>query len=386
LLGHFLIWGGAAIADQTPIRVPRPVAQITAQDRADDSGKSIDVTWAPADAAPISFEILRATSFSGPFERVGVAPAGASAFTDSKVQNNTDYWYQVVVVGADGVRSAPAVTAAAVQAKARWFFRARLWFGIVVLTVCVSIITFIQLAKAGAPLTIRKIAGLQAVEEAIGRATEMGRDILFIPGVEDMNDIQTIAGINILGRVARLAAEHGADLEIPTRRSLVMTTARETVAEAYLAAGRPEAYNSDRIHYVTDEQFAFAAAVSGYMVRERPAACFYMGLFFAESLIFAETANSIGAIQVAGTAEVAQLPFFVAAADYTLIGEEFFAASAYLSGEPAQLGSLKGQDVGKVLAATLIGAGFVLAAVNALTGAMWARTAVHELVAMLGSS
>ena len=52
---------------------------------------------------------------------------------------------------------------------------------------------------------------------------------------------------------------------------------------------------------------------------------------------------------VAGTAMPAQLPFFVAACDYTLIGEEFFAASAYLSGEPQQLGSLKGQDVGKLL-------------------------------------
>jgi len=45
----------------------------------------------------------------------------------------------------------------------------------------------------------------------------------------------------------------------------------------------------------------------------------------------------------------AQLPFFVAACDYTLIGEELFAASAYLSKEPRQLGSLKGQDVGKAI-------------------------------------
>ena len=87
------------------------------------------------------------------------------------------------------------------------------------------------------------------------------------------------------------------------------------------------------------------------MVREKPAACFYMGSFFAESLILAETGNSIGAIQIAGTAQPAQLPFFVAACDYTLIGEEFFAASAYLSGEPDQLGSLKGQDVGKLIVA-----------------------------------
>ena len=97
------------------------------------------------------------------------------------------------------------------------------------------------------------------------------------------------------------------------------------------------------------------------MVREKPAACFYMGAFFAESLILAETGNTIGAIQVAGTAMPAQLPFFVAACDYTLIGEEFFAASAYLSGEPDQLGSLKGQDIGKVIVfiGIVIGAGLL---------------------------
>ena len=133
-----------------------------------------------------------------------------------------------------------------------------------------------------------------------------------------------------------------------------MTTARETVQAAYFGAGRPDAYNEDNIYYLTDEQFGYVAGVTGTMVRDKPAACFYMGAFFAESLILAETGNSIGAIQVAGTALPSQLPFFVAACDYTLIGEEFFAASAYLSGEEHQLGSLKGQDVGKMIGGLLI--------------------------------
>jgi hypothetical protein len=82
----------------------------------------------------------------------------------------------------------------------------------------------------------------------------------------------------------------------------------------------------------------------------------------------AETGFRAGAIQVAGTANIHQLPFFVVACDYTLIGEEFFAASAYLSGEPEQLGSLKGQDVGKLIVAGGIIAGVLLATLAALTG------------------
>jgi hypothetical protein len=120
------------------------------------------------------------------------------------------------------------------------------------------------------------------------------------------------------------------------------------------------------------------------MVRERPAACFYMGCFFAESLIFAETGNSIGAIQIAGTAESAQLPFFVAACDYTLIGEEFFAASAYLSGEPLQIGSLRGQDMCKAAAGGFIVAG-VAAKTLAALGVGGAAAAAAWIMAGLGA-
>ena len=227
---------------------------------------------------------------------------------------------------------------------------------------------FIERIKAGKTPFIRKIAGLEAVGEAVGRATEMGRPILFVPGIQDMNDIQTVAGITVLGHIARTVAEYDSQLVVPTSRSLVMATARETVKEAYLAAGRPDSYDENNIYYVSDEQFGYVAGVNGYMVRERPATCFYMGAFLAESLILSETGNSIGAIQVAGTAMPAQLPFFVAACDYTLIGEEFFAASAYLSGEPKQLGSIKGQDVGKLIGIASIVIGVTVLTAAALTG------------------
>ena len=135
-----------------------------------------------------------------------------------------------------------------------------------------------------------------------------------------------------------------------------MKAARETVREAYTMEGRPDLFQDDMVHYLTDDQFAYAAGVNGIMVREKPAACLYMGKFFAESLILAETGNSIGAIQIAGTASQSQIPFFVTACDYTLIGEEFFAASAYLSQSPELMGGLKGQDMMKAgVIAAIIG-------------------------------
>ena len=256
-------------------------------------------------------------------------------------------------------------------ATRQWFDARRMWLAIIMTAICGAVVGYVIAARMGVKLTIRKIAGLDAIEDAVGRATEMGKACLFVPGVQDINDIQTIAGLTILGRVAEKAAEYDCELDVPTSRSLVMTAARETVAAAFYAAGRPDAFNEDRIYYVTDEQFAYVSHLTGIMVREKPAACFYLGAFFAESLILSETGNAVGAIQIAGTAQPAQLPFFVAACDYTLIGEEFFAASAYLSGDPDQLGSLKGQDVGKVIVTVLVLIGVSLSTLANVCRGTW---------------
>ena len=214
---------------------------------------------------------------------------------------------------------------------------------------CFIIEYFIEKANNGEEIYLRPIAGINAMEEAIGRSTEMGTSVLFVPGISGLDQIDTIAGLTILGHVAEMTAQYETDLHVPVAVPIVMETAKETCKESYLKQGRTDLYRDDMVHYVTDDQFAYAAGVNGIMLRDKPAAVFYQGKFYAESLILAETGNSIGAIQIAGTGSSSQIPFFVTACDYTLIGEEFYAASAYLSGNPELLGSVKGQDYVKLL-------------------------------------
>ena len=362
---------GAARAQSAPAAV----SNVVAVDHPNDVGTALDLTWtlSPDDDPDgesqfvTGYEISRRAEGEEEFARIDEVSIQTDSYEDSDLERGIRYEYQVIAVGPGG-RSAPAVTTAAVSPVMQWFRGDRGWLAIIILLVCGSVVGFVAAAKAGRELYVRPIPGLEAVDEAVGRATEMGRSCLFVPGIQDINDIQTVAGVTVLSKVASLTAEYGARLEVPTARSLVMTTARETIASSYLAAGRPDAYREDDVYYLTDEQFGYVASVTATMMEEQPAACFYMGSFFAESLILAETGNAVGAIQVAGTAQPAQLPFFVAACDYTLIGEEFFAASAYLSGEPVQLGSLRGQDVGKVLAGLLIVVGCGLATVFGADG------------------
>jgi len=224
----------------------------------------------------------------------------------------------------------------------------------------VLVVYYIETAKRGKNLFVRRIAGLDAVEEAVGRATEMGKPIIYVPGLGSVADIATIASLNILGEVAKKVAQYDSALLVPNRDPIVYTVAREMVKESYAKAGRPDAFKQDSVFFVTDQQFAYAAAVDGLMVREKPATNFFLGMFWAESLILAETGAQTGAIQIAGTDQVFQLPFFITACDYTLIGEELYAASAYLSREPLLLGSLKAQDYGKLLILVVVVVGSVL--------------------------
>ena len=218
-----------------------------------------------------------------------------------------------------------------------------------VIAISITIYYYIDRARSGEEIYLRTIPGLKAIEEAVGRATEMGKSVLFVPGISDLDQVETITGLNILGHVAEHTAKYETSLNVPVSKSIVMEAGREVCKEAYLRAGRPDLYYDDMVHYVTEEQFAYTAGITGIMERDKPAACFYLGKFYAESLILAEAGNSIGALQIAGTGSYSQIPFFVTACDYTLIGEEFFVASAYLSKKPELVGSIKGQDIVKLL-------------------------------------
>lgn len=223
----------------------------------------------------------------------------------------------------------------------------------------IIIVTMILTARRR-PLFIRRIQGLTAIDEAVGRATEMGRPMLCCNGLGKTGsgtDIDTLQALSIISYIIRSSAKFGTRAIVPVYQPTTYPIAVEVVQDAYAREGRAELFNAGDVRFLSNQQFAFAAAVSGIIWREKVAASFLFGYFYAESLILAETGQQTGAIQVAGTPTTTQIPFFIAACDYVIIGDEFYAASAYLSREPTLLGSLVGQDIckGIIIALVVIG-------------------------------
>ncbi len=366
------------------------IADVAAFDTPNDAGGSITLTWARSRSIPESaiYKAYIAEANEGPYYLASEIAGGANLQSEEpetfgygdeaqdahflhiaeyagregviSLQNDKTYYVRLELHSGNISTRNPVLTASAEGNYFNWTKLNNIVLGALL---SFLILGFISLARRR-DLYIRRIGGLEALDEALGRATEMGKPVLFIHGLRDMSQISTIAAVNILGRVARRTAEYDAALRVVAPDPVVMSVSQETVQASYFEAGRPDAFNPDHVFVAGTEQFSYAAATEGIMVRERPAAHIMMGYFYAESLLLAETGSTTGAIQIAGTDAFTQLPFFVTTCDYTLMGEELYAASAYLSREPKLLGSLKGQDAGKAIIIAAIVLGALLATVD----------------------
>ncbi len=287
-------------------------------------------------------------------------------FTDTMISPNVNYSY-LIRTYSDDTSYADTDWSSFVSITEKLTDEPKPWFDVRKLPILVFLIIFTLLfffyyyqARLGKVPYIRKIAGLEAIDDAVGRATEMGRPIIYTTGISTLSDPAIIAGIAILKYVAKKVAGYGIDLIVPNNDPLIMLASREAVKEGYTESGRPDLYKEENIMFLTTEQFGFAAGFNGIVVREKPGAAFYQGYFYAESLLMAETSYNVGAINISGTTAITQLPFFIVSSDYTLIGEELYAASAYLSKNPSEIGTIKSEDIAKILLVLFILIGSIL--------------------------
>lgn len=224
---------------------------------------------------------------------------------------------------------------------------------LILVMVCGAVLFFIRRARRGHDIFIRRIPGVDAIDEAVGRSAELGRPVSFTTGLSGVGPV-LYAALGVLFYVAKRAALFTSRLLIPQSAPDAMAIVEDVVRDAYRSAGRLSFFDPQQIVFLSEDQLAFASGYMGLVHRERVASTFLFGSFAGEALILAEAGQQIGALQVAATVSPEQVAFFIAACDYTLIGEELFASSAYLSREPVQLGSLVGQDAGKFIFFMLI--------------------------------
>jgi hypothetical protein len=192
---------------------------------------------------------------------------------------------------------------------------------------------------------------LDAIEEAVGRAAELGRPAHFTIGYDTLMSYN-IPGFSMLPHIVRLCNKAGVHLIVTTPQPTVLAIYDDILHQGYQADGRPE--SEIDLRFLAGSTGAYTIAVQGMMLREKPAANFLMGLSKVETLIHAETGQRVGALQVGGAMGAGNLPFMACVCDYTLVGEEFLAAGALVSNDLPRLGSVTGQDWIKAVVVALV--------------------------------
>jgi hypothetical protein len=211
---------------------------------------------------------------------------------------------------------------------------------------------------------IRRIAAVDAIRDAVGRAVEMGRPVCFTAGGNaKMPDLETptlIASVSLLRYVARLCAEYNAPLIVPVLAPETIPLLDEAIRESYLSVGKPEAYDPiNTIRYLTTEPMAYSTGYMDIVTTEKPGANMMIGaLAGQEPIIAGEAGARVGAIQIGGSSRTASVGSVAVMMDYFMVGEEVFAAGAYVSADPTATSSLFATDFTRVLvvALTILGA------------------------------
>lgn len=231
-------------------------------------------------------------------------------------------------------------------------------------------LTLLSLWRLGAGFApgLRPIAAYAAVAGAVEYAVESGHPIHVSPGAGGVGEAmtaQTLAGLDLAASLAQAAATSGARLLVTTASPLLLPLIDAAQREAHAAAGYPQDYKPDQTRFLSDNRNAYALGVGTLARRERVVLNVLAGDLADEYLLAAEPAAMAGTELIAGTGNPRTLPFVVATADHALLGEELFAAGAYLSRKSGSVASLLAQDQMRLLLVCLILVGVALESLGA---------------------
>jgi hypothetical protein len=255
--------------------------------------------------------------------------------------------------------------------------------GLAVLIVFIFILAILLLTpriRRGQILRLRPLPGYAAAREAIGRGAEQGRTTHLAAGPGGIADSAsgtagTLAGLQLMGRMAMRAAQSGAPPLATTGDALALPLAENMVRGAYGRAGRadetpglatgPAGGGAQGVRMLAHrDPMAYAAACADLSENEGIGGAALVGSWGPEYLLVNEAQARAGVHSVAGATSAAGLAGMALGANHTLIGEEIYTAGAYLDAEPAHLASLLAQDTVRLLLIALILIGAVLASVG----------------------
>lgn len=215
------------------------------------------------------------------------------------------------------------------------------------------------MTKRKIPYKIRDIGALDSVDDAIARCAEMGRPVLVSLGKRAVRHQDSVAAVPILSYIATKCAEVGSELITCTCQPEWQPLAETIVEEGFRVAGVQEAYNPDMVRFISPMGYAYVTGMLGIVNRERVGTTFMLGGYGGELLILSEGTGLLDSMVLSINGVYSQVYSVIISADYTTIGEEGYAASAYLGTEEQRI-NLFASDVLKIVSIAACVVGIIL--------------------------
>jgi len=209
----------------------------------------------------------------------------------------------------------------------------------------------------------RSLAGLVALEEMVGRATEMGRPVFHSTGLGTLysSGVGTVlASFVVFSEVANKCAQMNTELIVGIGAAEHIPIITALAEQAYAVAGVPENLNYNDLVFLGGTQSALVAAIMEIMDSRAPSSFLVTGSYGADIATYGGLAREYGTLSLCGTTNTYQYPYAVAAYDYWLIGEDFLAAAAVISKDPVQISNIWAGDLFRFTLCIIMAIGVIL--------------------------
>jgi hypothetical protein len=242
------------------------------------------------------------------------------------------------------------------------------------LMVAVLVLVMQFAAKAGFTSPIRRIEALDAIDDIIGRVTEVGGTVLLGSGSSQLASAgasETMMAFAVVRYVVERTAKLGTRVLVTCGSSDHIAILEDIVQDAAAVAGNPDYYRGGgevvRMIGATGWSFILANLMllrpeSGENVKALIGFGASGGYGSAGPAI-GMAANVNGVVSLGGTANRYQMENYVACFDHAVIGDEVYALSAYLTRDPKEIGNIMGLDYAKIVivAMLIVGALYAVA-------------------------
>ncbi|MFO7170567.1 MAG: hypothetical protein DIU80_021270 [Chloroflexota bacterium] len=233
---------------------------------------------------------------------------------------------------------------------------------LLIIILIVTILTLLHHARVLSgtrSVSRRPIAALDLMRRALALGAETGRAIHLSPGSGAVGaratTAETIAGLLAAERVATEAALNGAPILASSGDAVAHLALRGTLRQAYQRAGLGQDYDPANVQLLAHQDpMAYASGVTTLYGRQRLQASQLVGSFGQEFMLAGEVGAQRDIPQLAGATTTTALPLVYLTAEGALIGEEIYAAEAYLARAPAPQARLLTQDALRTVAIVAI--------------------------------